>query len=91
MALVRHSSRCSHICLHRGRIAIIDVCLAAVDQVQIGHGVVVVGPVGHCLVQILQALIHQRGILCLERLHHLLGRLHIALAIVVDAGRLQAP
>ena len=41
------------------------------------------------MVEILQALVDQRRILLRQRLHDLLGSLHVALAVVVEAGRLQ--
>ena len=37
------------VCLDRRGIAVVHIGLAAVNQVQIGHGIVIVGPVGHRL------------------------------------------
>ncbi len=61
IALVLHSSAGPYR-LYRSRIAEIHIGLAAVDQIQIGHGFVVVGTVLHCLIQILQSFIDQGGI-----------------------------
>src|SRR6185503_8049832 len=54
-------------------VAVVDVGLAAIGQVEIGHGIVVVGAVLDGLVEVLQAFINQRLVLDGQILHDLLG------------------
>src|SRR5664279_5656666 len=68
-------SRCN-IRLHSICIAVVNVRLAPIREVDVGHSVVVVGPVCHSLVQVLQAFRHQISVLTLDGLHYLLGSLH---------------
>src|ERR1019366_10552949 len=60
-------------------VAVVQIGLAPVDQVQVGHGLVIIGPVVIGLGKVLQAFLDQRSILRNERVHDLLGGLGIAL------------
>jgi hypothetical protein len=53
--------RACHVGLDGCGIAVVHIGLAAVDQVQIGHGIVVVGAVRHCLVEVLAGLHRPAG------------------------------
>jgi hypothetical protein len=65
IALVRHSSALATSSLRAASLPIVQIGLAPVHQVQVGHGLVIIGPVVIRLGEVLQAFLDQRSILAL--------------------------
>src|SRR6185437_16506464 len=78
-----------HVGLPGGIITAFQIGLAAVGQLKIAHGIVIVGTYFNGLVQILNAFVDEIGVLLDQRLAGLLRHLNIAFSIVIQPNRLQ--